>query len=135
MLNEPHVLPGASVLPPMEPTPQKPKHAAAGDRKGTARMGDRFTVLNGFVDCSMTNLSRAELAVWLVLYRDTRNGTARTSAEDIGRRAGTSKRAILDALGKLRKRGLLTRVYRGGLNRGPSIYRVHPLAREPTSGA
>jgi hypothetical protein len=133
-MSEGRIIPPGQVLPPMD---APPRHAEA-DENGSAppkrkgrKTGDRFAVLNGFVDCSMADLSRAELAAWLVLYRDTRNGTARTSAEDIGRRIGTSKRAVLDALASLRKRGLLTRVYRGGLNRGPSVYRVHPLPREP----
>lgn len=137
MRADPQILPGASVLPPMaaEPVGAKPtdaKPARAGGGGARRRGGDRFAVLNAFVDCTLAGLSRAEIAVWLVLYRDTRNGTARTGAADIARRAGVSKRRTLDALGKLCKRGLVTRVYRGGLNRGPSIYRVHPLPREPT---
>lgn len=134
-MTDPRIIPPGEVLPPMEPAERparrngraatdaepKPKRSAAG----------RFAVLNGFVDCSLADLSRAELGTWLVLYRDTRNGTARTSAEDIGRRVGTSKRAVLGALARLRKLGLLTRVYKGGLNRGPSVYRVHPLPKEP----
>ncbi len=78
----------------------------------------------------MGELSRAEALAWLVLYRDTRNGTARTSAADVARRIGASRRTVIGAIGRLRKRGLLTLVYRGGLNRGPSIYRVHPLPGE-----
>jgi hypothetical protein len=30
---------------------------------------------------------------------------------------------------ELRRRGLLELIYRGGLNRGTSVYRVHPLPR------
>lgn len=146
-MSEGRIIPPGEVLPPMEtPGDAPPRHAEADPRNRAAQPGKtkrrnagtsggdtagRFAVLNGFVDCSMADLSRAELAAWLVLYRDTRNGTARTSAEDIARRAGTSKRAVLDALTSLRKRELLTRVYRGGLNRGPSVYRVHPMPREP----
>lgn len=104
------------------------KGKGRGDRRETA---DRFAVLNAFVDRSMADLTRAELAVWMVLYRDTRNGTARTSADDIGRRIGVSTRRTLDAIARLRRRELVDRLYKGGLNRGPSVYRVHPLPREP----
>lgn len=135
-MSDDRIIPPGEVLPPMDadaPRQGEADGTTTGKRKGrkAGDAGGRFALLNGFVDCSMVNLSRAELAAWLVLYRDTRNGTARTSAEDIGRRIGTSKRAVLDALGKLRKRGLLTRVYKGGLNRGPSTYRIHPLPRGP----
>lgn len=84
-------------------------------------------MLNGFVDAGMAGLTRAEFAAWLVLYRDTRNGTARTSAGDIARRAGLSRRALVKALAKLRRRRLVTLVYRGGLNLGASTYRVHSV--------
>lgn len=131
MTTEPRILPGASVLPPLDDGRTRAKHTEAdGDAKGNRnrrRTRGRFDVLNGFVDAGMAGLSRAELAAWLVLYRDTRNGTARTSAGDIARRAGLSRRAVTTALASLRGRGLLTLVYRGGLNRGPSIYRAHPV--------
>lgn len=120
------------MLPPMNADPAEPKRAGRGGRAARRRGSDRFAVLNGFVDCTMSGLSRGPLAVWLVLYRDTRDGTARTSIEDIARRAGLSKRRAVEAVGKLCKVGLLTRVYRGGLNRGPSVYRVHPRPREPS---
>jgi hypothetical protein len=136
-MSEGRIIPPGEVLPPMDtPADAPPRRGEADDAKpGNAnrrKAGDRFALLNGFVDCSMADLSRAELATWLVLYRDSRDGTARTSADDIGRRIGTSTRRTLDALAKLRKRGLVTRVYQGGLNRGPSKYRVHPLPRGPT---
>ena len=78
-------LQGAEVLPALEPPaprqPDKPKSRSKATR-------DRFGVLNGFVDCSMAELSRAELTTWLILYRDTRNGTAATAQADIARRGG-----------------------------------------------
>ncbi len=130
MTNEPHILPGCSVLPPLDDRRTHPEHTEADASKGKRHRGrtrDRFAVLNGFVDAGMAGLSRAELAAWLALYRDTRNGTARTSAGDIARRAGLSRRAVVDALAALRRRRLVTLVYRGGLNRGASVYRVHPV--------
>jgi hypothetical protein len=52
----------------------------------------RFETLNGFVDSRMADLSRAELAVWLILFRDTkRDGTARASLDDLARRPGMNR--------------------------------------------
>ena len=52
----------------------------------------RFEILNAFVDGGMAGLSRAELAVWLILYRDTKpDGTARTSLDDLARRGGMDR--------------------------------------------
>jgi len=132
-MSDPPILPGCTVFPPMEgghasepPQVEQPeadagKGATAGQRKAAA---GRFAVLNGFVDCSMGDLSRAEIAVWLVLYRDVRSGSARTSQANIALRAGIDIRTVGRALRRLEKRGLLKCVYRGGLNRGASRYRV-----------
>ena len=81
----------------------------------------------------MANLTRNEIAVWLVLYRDSRDEIARTSQMDIARRAGVTDRTVRNVMRKLERRGLLKIVYRGGLNSGPSRYRVIPLEPEPTT--
>ena len=130
-VNEKPVLSGASTLPPMEPEPtvgtgtelttQKTKRA----RKRVS--GDRFGVLNSFVDCSIAGLSKAEIATWLILYRDTRNGTARTAQSDIAKRAGLDVRTIRRAIRKLEAAGLLVVVFKGSLNSGPSRYRILPI--------
>lgn len=120
--DRPNPLPGSSTLPALElPTT---KRTGRGRSQLTR---DRFATLNAFVDCSLGGLTRAELATWLVLYRDTRNGTASTSQADIARRAGLSVRSVKSAVRKLTVVGLLIVVFRGGLNRGPSRYRVMPL--------
>ena len=118
----PPVLPGCSVLPPMEPPRPRPASTANGKRgekpKRTAVTSNRFGELNAFVDCSMADLSRAEALTWFVLWRDTKNGTVRTSAADIARRIGASRKAVTNALAVLRKRGLLRLVHQGGADRG-----------------
>jgi DNA-binding MarR family transcriptional regulator len=86
-------------------------------------------VLNAFVDGSMAGLSRSETAVWLVLYRDCRDGTARTGMADIARRAGCDKRTVVRAVHRLERYGLVQVVRRGGLGRGPSVYRVRGVPR------
>ena len=91
----------------------------------------RFEVLNAFVDSGMAELSRAELAVWLALYRDTkRDGTARASLADLARRAGIDRQTASRAVGRLARRKMLQVVRPGGLNRGPSTYRVFPYPME-----
>ena len=131
----PPVLPGCSVLPPMEPP--RPRPASATNGKGTEKpkrpkgTGDRFAIFNAFVDFTLGGLTRNETAVWLVLWRDTKDGTARTAQTDIARRAGINRRTVIRILGKLESTGLLRIVHRGGFNRGMNVYRVLPLAKPP----
>src|SRR5262245_65741732 len=85
----------------------------------------RFEILNAFVDTGMADLSRAELAVWLIVYRDTkRDGTARASLADLARRAGIDRQTASRTVGRLARRKMLQVIRPGGLNRGPSTYRV-----------
>ena len=128
-------LPGCSVMPAMKPLQERklesPKGTAKDKSKRTAVTSNRFRELNAFVDYSMTDLSRAELGTWLVLWRDTKNGTARTSMTDVARRIGVTRRAVVDAVTKLEQRGLLTVVYRGGMRRGMNVYRVQTTSKPP----
>ena len=133
---EPPTLPGCEVLPPMDSgeSPQqygsqRPSKAPQTKGKPSRKTAGRFAELNTFVDFSLAGLGRSEIAVWLVLFRDTkRDGIARTGQEDIARRASISERTVRRAIRRLEKRGLLVVVRRGGLSSGPSAYRVRPLA-------
>ena len=60
----------------------------------------RFAELNQFIDFTMASLRPSEVAVWLILYRDTKSytGTARTGQSDIARRAGITTRGVRKAL-------------------------------------
>ncbi len=104
----------------------KPK----GKAGAKAKAGERFAVLNAFVDFALAHLSRGEIAVWLVLFRDTRDGTARTSYDDLARRGGLNRRNVGRAIRRLEARGLLKTVHRGGLRRGASRYRVRGLPKD-----
>jgi DNA-binding MarR family transcriptional regulator len=118
----------------MEPAPDRPARPGPGrasDPKGGAgrrSAGERFRVLNSFADFTLASLSRAEIAVWLILYRDTRDGTARTGMADLARRAGCDRSTVFRAAKRLERIGLLRVVRRGGPGRGVSCYRVRPLA-------
>jgi hypothetical protein len=125
----PRVKPGIGALPPMNRPPATAGKATTGKAAEPKRKttGDRFRILNAFVDCSLADLTRSEIAVWLILYRDTRDGTVRGSQSNIARRAGLTVRGVQKALDKLTGRGLVRVIFKGGLNRGPSRYRVEPL--------
>jgi hypothetical protein len=144
MVGEPPPIPVGQEPPPLRPSPSpngsngRPpaRHQGDGEKaKGKParrKAGDRFAVLNNFVDFTAGTLTRAEVLVWLVLYRDTkRDGTARTSEADMARRAGLHVGTALRAVKGLRRRRLLTVVCKGNLRRGPSVYRVYPLIPPP----
>lgn len=90
----------------------------------------RFRTLNAFVDGALADLTRAEIATWLTLFRDVRDGTARTGYSDLARRAGLDRRSVGRALRRLKARGLIAVICRGGLGRGPSRYRVCGVPRD-----
>jgi hypothetical protein len=125
--NEPPILTGCAVLPPMNSKRKPPKTAPASKPKQPSKSRDRFKTLNNFVDFTMRDLKAADVRVWFVLYRDTKDGTASTAQTDIARRAGVSVRAVHGSAKRLERLGLLKVIYRGGLNRGSSRYRVLPL--------
>lgn len=112
----PSALPGATMLPPAEPP--VPKHTRR-------RTQDRFAEINGFVDSTLSRLTRSAVAVWLILWRDTKpNGLARTGQTDLARRAGVSQRAVRKALVCLVGLKLVKVVRKGRAGAGPSTYRI-----------
>lgn len=114
-----------AVLPPDGPPRRQP---AKGKAKGAA---GRWATFNAFADASLRRLSRAEAAVWLLLFRDTkRDGLARTGQADLARRAGCSVGTIKRAVRRLVALGLLSVVRRGRIGGGPSAYRLRPTAAE-----
>lgn len=139
-------LPGVQVLPPM---PEAPRDAAAGAPRsarsrspraaGTPANRGRFASINAFVDGIAAHLTRSQALAWLVLWRDTdgRTGLARTATADVARRIGASRRAAGEAIRGLIAGGLLIQVRQGGLNIGPSVYRVTTTSRSrsPAGGS
>jgi hypothetical protein len=99
--------------------------------KSKGKAGDRFRTLNAFVDFTLASLTCSEIAIWLILWRDTKDGIARTSFDDLARRAGCNRRQVSRAMGSLRTKGLAKVVHQGGFRRGVSTYRVQPLCRSP----
>ncbi len=122
---KPPTLDGCDVLPPLEPDDKPTTPKRKPNRRKTAK--GRFEVVNTFVDFTLRDLKRNEIAVWMILYRDTKKGIARTGQTDIARRAGISDRTVRRIIGKLERLGLLTVAHRGGIGRGLSNYRIRPL--------
>jgi hypothetical protein len=135
-MTPPRIIPVGEEPPPMEspkPAPsdngrKRPQGWDGGKAKG--KTGQRFAQLNAFADYSLAGLTRAEIAVWLILFRDTREGSARTGVTDLARRCGCDRSTAFRALRVLERRGLLKIVHRGGLGKGPSRYRVLPVPQE-----
>ena len=128
-------LPGCSVLPPMPPATNGRHRPAALTKitnKAKGKAGERFRVLNAFIDFTLSDLDRGEAVVWLILFRDTRDGVATTSQKSIARRAGISDRAVRKALGRLNDKGLVKIVRRGRIGAGASTYRIRALPPDRT---
>ena len=95
--------------------------------KAARKSADRWGTFNGWVDATAGELSRAELLCWLVLFRDVRNGVARTGMTDIARRAKLTRRGVVKAISGLKEKRLIEVVTRGSKDGSPNVYRVFDL--------
>jgi hypothetical protein len=124
--------------PPMRPPAPEPNRTSREATKRATRKGKtagRFEHINAFADFALADLSRAQIAVWILLWRDTKpDGSARTSQADLARRAGVDVSTVKRALQRLRAIGLLSLVQAGGLRRGSSQYHLNPIPRPPPTG-
>jgi hypothetical protein len=86
-----------------------------------------FQTFNAFVDYGIRDLSRSEIAAYLILLRDTKpDGRTRTSYSDIATRGGMSRMSAIRAVRSLVKRGVVEIVRRGGRGIGSTTYCVVP---------
>lgn len=134
-MNARNRLNGVSVLPPMterQRTPEKP-HVDNQRKESTPstpkRSGQRFKILNDFVDLTMQLLKPSQTKVWLCLYRDSRDGIATAAQTYIAERCGLKRPTVSKTIGELEARGLVVIIHRGGLNRGISKYRVEGIIK------
>jgi hypothetical protein len=123
------------VLPPDPPAPSAPSNPGGRARSNVTpagrRAAGRFATINAFADFSLHSLGRAEIAVWMLLWRDTKpDGLARTSQADLARRAGCDLSTVKRAARKLVGAGLLETVSRGRFGGGPTTYRVRSIRPE-----
>jgi len=140
VVSEPRPIPVGQEPPPLRrpddgrdrpPARHQGHNGKAKGKPAHRKTGDRFAVVNAFLDFSAGELSRAEALTWLLLWRDTKpDGTAKTSIADLARRIGANPSTVKRAVAALVKADFLTVIYRGSLRRGPSAYRVRPLPRE-----
>lgn len=99
------------------------KKRAAKKTTSTAK-GDRWAMLNSVADVAIRDLTGAETKIWLILFRDVRNGLARTSMADIARRAGLEPRSAKRAMRSLEARRLVKIVAHGTIDGKPNTYQL-----------
>jgi DNA-binding MarR family transcriptional regulator len=75
----------------------------------------------------MAGLTPRQTKVWLVLFRDSREGVARTAQNYIAKRTGLRRPTVSAVIGELAALGLIRIVHAGGLNQGISEYEVRAL--------
>jgi biotin operon repressor len=147
-------LPGCSTLPPMDgpSTCHRPAGTAQDTRAGrntgaesaTPAKADRKTaqgrnrdrravlskgrwrMLNEFIDAGGADLRPNDWRVWMVLFRDAKGDTARTSQKYVAKRLNLDRKTVGRAVKRLQAAGLLDVLHRGGFRRGPSTYRLRP---------
>jgi hypothetical protein len=120
----------ATVPPAAAPTSPPPP---AGRPRST-QTGNRWEELNRFVDETLRGeLTGSALKVWLVLFRDARDGVARTSQSWIAERAGLTVRGVQMAINKLYEEKLVWLIMRGSPTGGVSLYGVAAVPN-PGSG-
>ncbi len=126
-------LEGVSVLPAMNERQKVSEIPTTNNQlngrspKAPIRSGQRFEMLNNFVDVTMRGLTPRQRAVWMCLYRDSRDGIAKTAQTYIAERCGLQRPTVSTTIGELEDLGLVETIHRGGLNRGISNYRVHAM--------
>lgn len=125
----------ADVLPPMIPRKSKPARLEAAGKKvsppvavqsraRSTKSQERFKILNRFIDDIMGSLNPRQVKVWLCLFRDSRDGVAKSAQAYIAKRCGLKRPTVSTTIAELEELGLVQTVYQGGVNRGISCYRV-----------
>lgn len=116
-----------------DPPPLKPLRAVRDEpakpatKKPPKRDGTRWQTLNEFIDITLRDLTPRQVAVWLTLFRDCRNGVATVSQAYIAERCGLRRPTVSTTISTLEQLGLVTTIHCGGVGRGLSKYRVHSM--------
>ena len=84
----------------------------------------RFRLINRFLDKHARNCSPVQAMVWVVLWRDSRDGVAKTSYSRLADRLGVSRATVARAIRLLRDMGYLEVVRRGGDLAGPTLHKI-----------
>ena len=78
----------------------------------------------------MQRLTPRPTSVWLCLFRDSRNGVAKSAQVYVAQRCGLKRPTVSTTIGELEALGLVVTIHQGGVNRGLSWYRVSGLMTE-----
>jgi len=104
-----------------EAAPQtRPKNATKG--KGA----DRWAAFNAFVDVVAPQLSLAERAVWIVMFRHARGWVADTSVRHLSQGAKVSRSTAEASLARLVRFGLVWPIIKSSHKGTASKYGIHP---------
>ena len=100
--------------------------SAKNSRRSRPDNGDasRWRTLNTFVDIIARHLSPVEIAVWMVLFRDCRDGTVKASQRNLASRSGASERSVVRAMRRLRDVRLVEVVKASKSKGEASLYRL-----------
>lgn len=110
---------------------QSIKRTPPTPKKKSTKYHERWIHFNRLIDFEQRHLTDSEFRVLLTLFRDARNGIARTAQTDLAQRTGKCRGTIVRATKKLVQKGLIEIARQGGLI-GPegkqemSQYRIKP---------
>ncbi len=85
---------------------------------------ERWMLINNFIVNSASQLKRSEMLVWLMLFRNSREGTVAMSQRNIAKLTGIRVDNINIAIKGLKQKGLVKVVHQGGYRHGMSRYRL-----------
>lgn len=105
-------------------------HGRGGRRKrkdrATAKPRPRWwNVLASFVDNRLAGVSPGAVAVWLILFRNSRDGRVCIAVERIADAAGMSERSARYKIEELANAGIIEAKARGNRIKGPTVYRLN----------
>jgi len=124
----------------MNGSPDEPRgHDVEGPPRETNRLVKKIKLLNRFVDGTIIGLEPFTSLLWVVLYREARDGFAALSHEQIATKMGVSARTVARHIDILIANRLLRKVKTGGFGRGCNRYQLgiedksadNPLRRLP----
>lgn len=90
-----------------------------------ARNGDRWATFNAFMDHIAPRLTLAERAVWLVMFRNARDGMCETTVRMLATAANVSISTTQAALNRLHTIGLVRPIWKSRDRAKASRYGIH----------
>ncbi len=92
-----------------------PVEGSTTPEKKSTKYHERWMVFNRLIDFDQRHLTDSEFRVLLTLFRDSKNGIARTAQSDLAKRTGKCRGTIVRAIKKLVDKGFVEIVTQGGL--------------------